>query len=56
MVGAFQVADGNLTLGGLIACTILGGRINGPLVASLLSLIIQWTSRIALTALDQMLS
>ena len=56
VVGAFQVADGNLTLGGLIACTILGGRINGPLVASLPSLIIQWTSsRIALTALDQML-
>ena len=56
VVGAFQVADGNLTLGGLIACTILGGRINGPLVASLPNLIIQWTSsRIALTSLDQML-
>ena len=56
MVGAYQVAGGHLTLGGLIACTILGGRVNGPLVASLPGFILQWTSsRIALKSLDQLL-
>ena len=56
VVGAYQVAGGHLTLGGLIACTILGGRVNGPLVASLPGFILQWTSsRIALKSLDQLL-
>lgn len=56
VVGAYQVAGGHLTLGGLIACTILGGRVNGPLVASLPGFILQWTSsRIALQSLDQLL-
>lgn len=29
-VGVLQIEQGNLTMGGLIACTILGGRVIGP--------------------------
>ena len=33
IVGAFIVMTGDLTTGGLIACTILGGRILAPIMA-----------------------
>lgn len=56
-VGAFQVAQGNMTMGGVIACSILSGRVNGPLVAALPSLIVQWGyARSSLAALDGILS
>ena len=56
-VGAFEVAKGNMTMGGVIACSILSGRVNGPLVASLPSLIIQWGyARSSLAALDGILA
>jgi ATP-binding cassette subfamily C protein LapB len=55
--GAYQVSLGELTMGGLIACTIISGRINGPLVAALPNLIVQWAySRSSLQALDGILS
>jgi ATP-binding cassette subfamily C protein LapB len=56
-VGAFQVAQGNMTMGGVIACSILSGRVNGPLVAALPNLIVQWGyARSSLAALDGILS
>jgi ATP-binding cassette subfamily C protein LapB len=30
-IGAFEVAQGRMTSGGLLACSIIAGRINGPL-------------------------
>lgn len=52
-IGAFQVAQGNMTMGGVIACSILSGRVNGPLIAALPNLIIQWGyARSSLSALD----
>lgn len=56
-VGAFQVAQGNMTMGAVIACSILSGRVNGPLVAALPGLIVQWGyARSSLAALDGILS
>lgn len=39
IVGVYQISENNLTVGGLIACTILTGRVMAPLgtIASLLS-------------------
>ena len=55
-VGALQVAEGHMTMGAVIACSILSGRVNGPLVASLPNLIIQWGyARSSLAALDGIL-
>jgi ATP-binding cassette subfamily C protein LapB len=56
-VGAFEVANGNMTMGAVIACSILSGRVNGPLVAALPNLIIQWGyARSSLVALDNILA
>jgi ATP-binding cassette subfamily C protein LapB len=56
-VGAFEVANGNMTMGAVIACSILSGRVNGPLVAALPNLIIQWGyARSSLSALDNILA
>lgn len=55
-VGAFQVGEGNLTAGGLLACSIVGGRINGPLIAQLPNMIVQWGyARSSLQALDMII-
>lgn len=55
-VGAVQVAEGTMTMGGVIACSILSGRVNGPLIAALPNLIIQWGyARSSLAALDGIL-
>lgn len=44
-------------MGSLIACSILAGRINGPLLSQLPALIMQWSyARSALEGLDQLLS
>ena len=57
IAGVFEISDHKLTMGGLIACTIIGGRINGPLVASLPGLVVQWGyARSSLQALDGLLS
>lgn len=41
VVGVIQIEAGALTTGGLIACTILGGRVIGPIAQSV-QLIVQW--------------
>lgn len=56
VVGAYLVSLGELTMGGLIACTIISSRINGPLVFSLPNLLIQWGyTRSSLMALNRIL-
>ena len=52
IIGVFLISEGQLTVGGLIACNILSGRAMAPLsaVAGLLSRLQQ--SRMALNALD----
>ncbi len=51
--GAVEVYNNNMTMGALIACSILAGRINGPLVGQLPSMVLGWTyTRVALGMLD----
>lgn len=55
-LGAFEATKGNMTMGAVIACSILSGRVNGPLVAALPNLIVQWGyARSSLAALDNIL-
>lgn len=55
-IGALEVGKGNMTAGALLACSIIGGRINGPLIAMLPNLIVQWGyARSSLRALDAIL-
>jgi ATP-binding cassette subfamily C protein LapB len=57
VIGAYRVGLGEMTMGGLIACTIISGRINGPLVSALPNLLLQWEyARGSLGALDRILS
>lgn len=54
--GALLIVKGELSLGGLIACTILSGRILGP-VSTLPNLMVQWGHcRAALQGLDKIWS
>lgn len=56
-VGAVEVSQGRLTAGGLLACSIIGGRINGPLLAMLPNLIVQWGyARSSLKSLDAIIA
>jgi ATP-binding cassette, subfamily C, bacterial LapB len=51
-VGAYAITNGDLTMGGLIACTIISGRALSPL-AQVPGLIAQWKhAQIALKGLD----
>ncbi len=51
--GAVEVFDKNMTMGALIACSILSGRINGPLIGQLPGMVINWAyTRISLEMLD----
>jgi len=51
--GAVEVYERNMTQGGLIACAILAGRINGPLLNQLPNMIVGWTyTKISLGMLD----
>jgi ATP-binding cassette, subfamily C, bacterial LapB len=55
-VGAYAIGNGNLTLGGLIACTIIAGRALGP-VTQVAGLIVQWEhARVALKGLDAIMA
>jgi len=57
VIGVSLISTGELTMGGLIACSIICGRINGPLVASLPNLVVQWGyTRSSLVALDHLLA
>ena len=50
--GVFAINSGNLTMGGLIACTIISGRALSP-IAQISSLIVQWQqASVALRGLD----
>lgn len=52
-VGALSISQGGLTMGGLIACTILSGRILSP-IGMIPSMLVQWGhSRAALQSLDR---
>ncbi|MFB0610810.1 ATP-binding cassette domain-containing protein [Aurantiacibacter poecillastricola] len=54
--GAYLAANGEITTGALLACSIIAGRINGPLVAQLPNMIVQWGyARSSLKALDQIM-
>ena len=54
--GAYKISQGEMTMGGLIACTIIGGRVNGTLITSLPGLIVQWSyTRSSLDSLDEIL-
>lgn len=55
--GAYMVTVGELTVGALLACSIIAGRINGPLVAQLPNLILQWSyARSSLKQLDAIMA
>jgi ATP-binding cassette, subfamily C, bacterial LapB len=55
--GSIEVYENRLSLGGLVACSILAGRVNGPLIAQLPNLMVQWSySRSALKMLDGILA
>jgi ATP-binding cassette subfamily C protein LapB len=57
LAGVYLVTSGKMTQGGLVACTIIGGRVNGPLVSALPNLIVQWGyARSSLKALDKLLA
>jgi ATP-binding cassette, subfamily C, bacterial LapB len=56
-VGAFEVAAGRMTTGALVASAIIAGRVNGPLIAQLPNMIVQWQyARISLKLLDGILA
>lgn len=54
--GAYSISEGNLSMGGLIACSIISGRALTPL-AQIPHLIVQWkNAQIALKVLDQIMA
>lgn len=55
--GAIEVFENNITMGGLIACSILAGRVNGPLIGQLPGLLVQWSyASSSLSMLDSILA
>lgn len=55
-VGAILVSQGDMTAGALIACSIIAGRVNGPLLAQLPGLLVQWGyARSSLEGLDSLM-
>jgi ATP-binding cassette subfamily C protein LapB len=55
-VGVFAIGAGNLTVGGLIACTIISSRALTP-IAQLTGLIVQWQqAKVALKGLDAIMA
>ncbi len=55
--GAVEVAQGRMTTGALIAASIIAGRVNGPLIAQLPGMIVQWGyARSSLRMLDAILA
>ena len=54
--GAIEIINGHMTAGALIACSIISGRVNGPLVIQLPGMIVQATyAKAALKGLDSFL-
>lgn len=55
--GAVEVFNNNMSMGALIACSILASRVNGPLVGQLPNLLVQWAySRSSLQMLDGLMA
>lgn len=55
--GAVEVFENRISMGALIACSILAGRVNGPLIGQLPNLLVQWSySKISLNMLDSIMS
>ena len=55
--GAVEVFENRMSMGALIACSILASRVNGPLVGQLPTLLVQWSySRSSLQMLDALLA
>jgi ATP-binding cassette subfamily C protein LapB len=55
IIGVYQIVDGKLTMGGLIACSILAGRALGP-VPQLASLVTRYSQSMqAMQALDKIM-
>jgi ATP-binding cassette subfamily C protein LapB len=56
VVGVFQIEAGNLTMGGMIACSILGSRVINP-IAQGVQYLVQWQSvSQSLNMVDQLLA
>ncbi|MEO0062574.1 MAG: hypothetical protein RLZZ08_1134 [Pseudomonadota bacterium] len=56
-LGAYEVTEGHMTMGAVVACSILSGRVSGPIVSALPNLVVQWGfSRSSLAALDNILA
>lgn len=54
--GAIEIIDGKMTVGALIAASIIAGRVNGPLVIQLPAMIVQASyAKAALNGLDSFL-
>lgn len=54
--GAYEVVNNRITMGALIACSIIAGRVNGPLIAQLPGLLVQWSyARSSLAMLDALM-
>ena len=54
--GAYSISQGNLSMGGLIACSIISGRALTPL-AQIPHLIVQWKhAQVAIKVLDQIMA
>lgn len=56
VVGTIEVIDGNMTMGALIACSILGGRVLAPIMAIPGLMVQQAHARAAITGLEQLYS
>ena len=55
-VGAYSIASGNITMGALIACSIVSGRALAPM-AQIPGLIVQWKhAKVALKSLDSIMA
>lgn len=55
--GAVQVYNNHITMGALIACSIIAGRVNGPLIGQLPGLLVQWSyARSSLQMLDAIIA
>jgi ATP-binding cassette subfamily C protein LapB len=55
--GAVRIYNQDMSMGALIACSILAGRVNGPLISQLPGLLVQWSySRSSLKMLDAILA
>lgn len=54
--GAVEVFENRISMGALIACSILSSRVNGPLIGQLPGLLVQWSyAKSSLAMLDNIL-